>query len=674
MFNCYIIFIYLTKAYSNINIDNQRTHQIYRATIESYHRYLLTESNNSGETSSMQPMLAIVLENFFNNDFFRLEDSVLMLIHKINFEAVSVINHEDEVPFNILYLLKEITKEEVLSEDLFSKLDKNVEKICQVANKIFSYLKPDEKEVNVIQNIMFVILQFEKKITDLDINRFLYRINELLTANNCNRRKKRFRPNRNNIIYRPHQSTLYFFDQLLFAIIGKEKSSIRFSPFKKVGIYLIEDNLISKTFKPLKLLNFHKIVFEKITTEVSCLNTYDNKLLTFIYIYLLKFVSEVTLLWCDCSIVESKQMKITCKFYVRNFRNNDTNYPAYLRDCTYKYYRSTYFIKSIELQILKKEFNNVRKQALYSSAEDVFLNECKCIWDKLISASSCFLPKYFSQNKYYKYIFGDKTGVRNIENEAQSKNFENEVPRFDKKLFLKYENDLEFTKNFDLDKYIKLNIRCITPYSLKDWKKIISNIKSIKEFNKALNDNIIYDYNYIQKYTKHQEKCYKLELELLKIQKLYSNLPNIIIDYKIFWPKADLKKQFKILLKEFFVLLEDTNELEKDYTKVYKNKPSEKINEMYMKNYYDYNSKNDVLQWAFCNMIINNNISDDEIFDEVFYTLVLDSNFEMPINETQVKRFFKYIKRLTAFHVLRQKTIKLYAYRQFLTFHLNESS
>lgn len=113
-----------------------------------------------------------------------------MLIHKIDFEAVSVINHEDEVPFNILYLLKEITKEEVLSEDLFSKLDKNVEKICQVANKIFSYLKPDEKEVNVIQNIMFVILQFEKKITDLDINRFLYRINELLTANNCNRRKK----------------------------------------------------------------------------------------------------------------------------------------------------------------------------------------------------------------------------------------------------------------------------------------------------------------------------------------------------------------------------------------------------------------------------------------------------------------------------------------------------
>ncbi|KKO73992.1 hypothetical protein AAJ76_1480003104 [Vairimorpha ceranae] len=190
MFNCYIIFIYLTKAYSNINIDNQRTHQIYRATIESYHRYLLTESNNSGETSSMQPMLAIVLQNFFNNDFFRLEDSVLMLIHKINFEAVSVINHEDEVPFNILYLLKEITKEEVLSEDLFSELDKNVEKICQVANKIFSYLKPDEKEVNVIQNIMFVILQFEKKITDLDINRFLYRINELLTANNCNRRKK----------------------------------------------------------------------------------------------------------------------------------------------------------------------------------------------------------------------------------------------------------------------------------------------------------------------------------------------------------------------------------------------------------------------------------------------------------------------------------------------------
>ncbi|KKO73743.1 hypothetical protein AAJ76_2620002717 [Vairimorpha ceranae] len=73
-------------------------------------------------------------------------------------------------------------------------------------------------------------------------------------------------------------------------------------------------------------------------------------------------------------------------------------------------------------------------------------------------------------------------------------------------------------------------------------------------------------------------------------------------------------------------------------------------------------------------MIINNNISDDEIFDEVFYTLVLDSNFEMPINEAQVKRLFKYLKRLTAFHVLRQKTIKLYAYRQFLTFHLNESS
>ena len=71
MFNCYIIFIYLTKVYSNINIDNQRTHQIYRATIESYHRYLFTESNNSGETSSMQPMLAIVLQNFFNNDFFR---------------------------------------------------------------------------------------------------------------------------------------------------------------------------------------------------------------------------------------------------------------------------------------------------------------------------------------------------------------------------------------------------------------------------------------------------------------------------------------------------------------------------------------------------------------------------------------------------------------------------
>ena len=213
-----------------------------------------------------------------------------MLIHKIDFEAVSVINHEDEVPFNILYLLKEITKEEVLSEDLVSELDKNVEKICKVTNRVSSYLKLDMKELNVIQNIIFVILQHELRIKDLNINTFLCRMHKFFNANNCNRRKKRFRPNRNNIIYRPHQSTLYFFDQLLFAIIGKEKSSIRFSPFKKVETYLIEDNLISKTFKPLKLLNFHKIVFEKITTEVSCLNTYDNKLLTFIYIYLLKFV------------------------------------------------------------------------------------------------------------------------------------------------------------------------------------------------------------------------------------------------------------------------------------------------------------------------------------------------------------------------------------------------
>ena len=670
----YIIFIYLIKIYSNISINNQRTHQIYRTTIEFYHKYLLSETNNSEETSSMQQILEIVLDTFFDDNFFRLGDSALMLIHKINYEEVIVIKQEDKIAFNILYLLKEITKQEIFFKTSFFILEKDLEKFYRVTKKISSYLKLDEKEVNVMQNIMFVILQFEKRITDLDVNTFLCRINEFSNANNCNRKKGKFGLNRNNAMYRPFRGTLYFFDQLLFSIIGTEKSSIRFSPFKQVGINFFEKKLATTSFKPFKLLNVHKIVFEKIIPEVLYLDTYDNELLTFIYIYLLKFVSEVTLLWCDWSVIESKQMEITCKFHVPEFRNDDINYVTYLRDCAVEDYESTYLIKSIELQILRKEIKNVRKQALYLSKEDVFLNECKCIWDKLISASSDYFPKLFSQNECHKHIFNNKTEERSTENVSRGKNFQSKVFRFDKSIFLKYENELEFNKNFDPDKYIKLNIRCLTPYPLEDWKKIIFNIESIREFYKSLDAKNKCDNHYIQQYTKHRENCNKLELDLLKIRKLYSNLPNFIIDYKIFWTKEGLKKQFKVLLIKYFGLLEDTNKLEKDYTKVYKDKPSEKINEIYMKNYYDYNSKNDVLQWAFCNMIINNNISDDEIFDEVFYTLVLDSNFEMPINETQVKRFFKYIKRLTAFHVLRQKTIKLYAYKQFLTFHLDVGS